>query len=648
MKKLLTALSIYFFSIGAWAQTKDVMIIEKNDGMKVQYDVEALNQIYFDKRGQSVSYDLAVDLGLSVKWASLNVGASSIEDIGDEYAWGEIEPRTTYGPENYQYYDITWGEYIDIGEDISGTEYDAAHVKWGGDWRMPTKKEMEELLTRCTWSVIKYNGTTTGCKVTGPNGNKIFLPVYDESGTRSDGFAYTHECMLWTSTRKNDSEAYNCYSCLSDGDIVKFIGYSNKCKAQSQHQRIRPVCPLGQDDDPFVLTITTGDVTNIRETTATLSGHIDGISSPVTAGFIYGKTNELSEINGIKLTTTATENYNINVTGLSSNTTYYYRSFAEVNGRYYLGDIRNFTTSYIALETGSSVTNIKETSATVTGQVTTKNFTADYTIGFFLSLSGKPSKDNNIKNISVGKNKSGQITCNITGLEGSTTYRYRIYLLCEGVYYYASSDNSFTTKPKTTGKLNGHEWVDLGLPSGLKWATCNVGASSPSGYGNYYAWGETYSKSSYGFDYSYYGSTSIPSNISGTSYDVAYTSWGSTWRMPTITEIRELKNNCSFQWTSVGGVYGAKLTGPNGNYIFLPAAGGIGAGFTNGASSYSFRGERGFYWSSTIHTRQNGNDAKSLYFTSDGIRLTTSDIFGNYSDMNHQCFNGLTVRPVTN
>ena len=161
MKKLLTALSIYFFSIGAWAQTKDVMIIEKNDGMKVQYDVEALNQIYFDKRGQSVSYDLAVDLGLSVKWASLNVGASSIEDIGDEYAWGEIEPRTTYGPENYQYYDITWGEYIDIGEDISGTEYDAAHVIWGGGWRMPTKKEMEELLTKCTWTVIKIMCNTT-------------------------------------------------------------------------------------------------------------------------------------------------------------------------------------------------------------------------------------------------------------------------------------------------------------------------------------------------------------------------------------------------------------------------------------------------------------------------------------------------------
>ena len=137
------------------------MIIEKNDGMKVQYDVEALNQIYFDKQGQSMSYNLAVDLGLSVKWASLNVGASSVEDIGDEYAWGEIEPRTTYGPENYQYYDITWGEYIDIGEDISGTEYDAAHVKWGGDWRIPTKQEMEELLTKCTWTVIKIMCNTT-------------------------------------------------------------------------------------------------------------------------------------------------------------------------------------------------------------------------------------------------------------------------------------------------------------------------------------------------------------------------------------------------------------------------------------------------------------------------------------------------------
>ena len=111
----------------------------------------------------------SVDLGLSVRWAANNVGAGSPEDYGDYYAWGETETKEKYSTTN-----STW--YEKEAEDISGTEYDVAHVKWGGSWRMPTKDEWEELVDGCTWTWTTLNGVN-GYQVTGSNGNSIFLPA---------------------------------------------------------------------------------------------------------------------------------------------------------------------------------------------------------------------------------------------------------------------------------------------------------------------------------------------------------------------------------------------------------------------------------------------------------------------------------------
>lgn len=125
----------------------------------------------------------AVDLGLpsGIKWASCNVGATKPEEYGGYYAWGEIEEKEDYSPETYLYYKYVSGDihenqnWINIGSEISGTEYDVAYVKWGGNWRMPTSVEFRELITECTRVVTNYNGVK-GFKLTGPNGNSIFLP----------------------------------------------------------------------------------------------------------------------------------------------------------------------------------------------------------------------------------------------------------------------------------------------------------------------------------------------------------------------------------------------------------------------------------------------------------------------------------------
>lgn len=142
--------------------------------------------------------------------------------------------------------------------------------------------------------------------------------------------------------------------------------------------------------------------------------------------------------------------------------------------------------------------------------------------------------------------------------------------------------------------LNGHEYVDLGLPSGTLWATCNVGADSPEDYGDYYAWGDTLPKTMYDWK-SYPYATFVDGHYELTKYcmdsccgfngfvdyvtvlepvdDAVTANWGTGWRMPTKEEWAELYQNTTFIWTSQNGIEGRLLTGSNGNSIFLPAAG---------------------------------------------------------------------------
>ena len=145
---------------------------------------------------------------------------------------------------------------------------------------------------------------------------------------------------------------------------------------------------------------------------------------------------------------------------------------------------------------------------------------------------------------------------------------------------------------------NGHEYVDLGLPSGLNWATCNVGANKPEDYGDYFAWGEVntkseYTEKNYKFGFLMTGFLNLITIGGIKKYDAARYNWGGKWRMPTEAELQELCDKCTWTWMSQNGVEGYKVTGPNGNSIFLPAA-----GYRRGSSLYH-AGGRGGYWSST-------------------------------------------------
>ncbi|MBO5809355.1 MAG: hypothetical protein J6R32_00850, partial [Bacteroidales bacterium] len=191
-----------------------------------------------------------------------------------------------------------------------------------------------------------------------------------------------------------------------------------------------------------------------------------------------------------------------------------------------------------------------------------------------------------------------------------------------------------------TNEINNHEYVDLGLS--VKWATCNVGAETPEAYGNYYAWGETepapnnnYSSSNcstYGLSYSQLqsqGYIDSEGNLTA-QYDAATANWGGSWRMPTIAELKELMNNCTWTWTTQNGVNGCKVTSKtNGNSIFLPAAGYRGGSSLNDAGSF------GYFWDSAPD-ESNSYYAHRFYFKRNSYGM----------DYGYR-YDGRSVRPVS-
>lgn len=220
------------------------------------------------------------------------------------------------------------------------------------------------------------------------------------------------------------------------------------------------------------------------------------------------------------------------------------------------------------------------------------------------------------------------------------------------------------------GSENGHEWVDLGLPSGTKWATCNIGATKPEEFGNYYAWGEVTPKDFYSWETYKYGNENQLTKYNTNSFyarkgiadgktilelkdDAAHFNWGGKWRMPTRAQQDELRKQCYWVWTeSYNGsgvtgciVYKAKSESNKGvivyegrtpyssytlsdTHIFLPAAGCRYNGFRD------YAGCHGYYWSSSLYP---GYPLVAWYV------LFYSDSVGGFRD--YRC-DGWSVRAV--
>ena len=466
-----------------------------------------------------------VDLGLSVNWATFNVGATKPEGYGNYYAWGEIEPKQDYSWDKYKYRsegDVNANvKFTKYNTDIShgtidnkmtlDTEDDVAHVKWGGDWRMPTYEEQKELLDNCTWVWTTENeikGYRVTSKVSGYTDRSIFLPAAGcwNFTNLSEVGTYSH---YWSSSLSTD-EPYCAWEIDFNSDHL--TTRSDNRLRRSGHS-VRPVCPSETWLSSVSVNLNNSSKTIVVNDTCTLRATV---------------------------------------------------------------------------KHGSDILNREITWSTGDSTIATVNET-----GF---VTGKGAGTTTITATCLGKTA----TCTITVT------------------------------------LSEPEYVDLGLS--VKWATYNIGASSPEEYGNYYAWGETETKSSYTWtNYkwcnngsfknltkyntdSYYGDVDNVT-ILAPEDDIAYVTYGGNWRMPTTDEMNELIQYCTWHWTTLNGVYGCLFTSKKVGYmncsIFLPA-GGYYQDFKLNEGSY------GNYWTSSLGGIKPGNGSY-LYFSSSNAGIGNAD-----------------------
>ena len=392
---------------------------------------------------------------------------------------------------------------------------------------------------------------------------------------------------------------------------------------------------------PTVTTAT--EVTDITVSSATCGGEVTFEGNvKVTARGICWSTSQNPTIEDNKTTNgSGVGSYTSTMTNLEHNTTYYVRAYAtnEVGTSY--GEEVTFTTLEKLLPevtTATEVTEITVNSAVCGGEVTFNGNVSVTARGICWSTSPNPTIEDNKTEDGSGL---GSFTSSMTNLEHNTTYYVRAYVTNEvGTAY--GEEVSFTTLDPTyvyfeTGTSNGYGYVDLGLS--VKWATCNVGATTPEEYGDYFAWGGTITKSNYSSsNCPTYGLSKSELQSRGyidsegnltPKYDAAVANWGGDWRMPTYDELNELRTKCTWIWTTQNGVNGYKVTGPNGNSIFLPAAGSRDGSSLDGAGSY------GYYWSSRP-SDFSGYYAYILHFNS-----FSRSMYGYYNR-----YRGQSVRPV--
>ena len=216
MKKYIFTIALATMQILAVAQTVNVHF---KNGQTIEYPSENVDYVDFSAKPSdpTITAGQVVDLGLSVYWASCNLGAEKPEEYGDYFAWGETKPKNNYSEQNYIFYDNTQKKYTYIEPSISGTQYDAATVNLGNDWRMPTSTEMEDLIKKCTWEKVRINNVL-GYKVTSNNGNSIFLPLAGCALEKTMGFYSGDEMCYATGTWRANNGIYALYTKFSGID----------------------------------------------------------------------------------------------------------------------------------------------------------------------------------------------------------------------------------------------------------------------------------------------------------------------------------------------------------------------------------------------------------------------------------------------
>ena len=636
--------------------------------------------------GNMVSFTTAsgheyADLGLSVKWATTNLGADTPEGVGDFYAWGETTPGTDFTQDNYTYLD---------NPGVLPATADAATVSWGDQWRLPTEDEIQELIRSCTWTWTTQNGAS-GYLVSN-NGSSIFLPA--TGVMMNTEVQETDYLVYWTSSIDVDNT----------GKATLLMGYEQDKMGITLERFygaiIRPV--YGERATSEVApNVITGTVSNVTTTSATCEGGVtfNGGAEVIEQGICWSIYRNPTIDDSHQAGSLVESTFSVDLTGLVANTTYHIRAYATNSAGTSYGSDKTFTTpsgeadghNYVDLGLPSGLKwatcNLGAPNPEYNGiyfawgEITAK---LEYTQETYV-FDGSPeslSLANDAANSMWGTNWRMPTNVELqelidyctwvedseNGLPGfrvigngnsiflpATGYQYSTELTSygeAGAYWSSSIDDSETTNAMAmlcssdvksisgaprymgmvirpvydedggesgdSGDSDTHEPVDLGLPSGTKWASTNVGATSPEDYGDYYSWGETSTKDSY--TESSYGYEDRPSTLPS-SADAAIAKWGDEWRMPTADELQELYTIGEWSGESQNGVAGFRVTGPNGNSIFIPNAGYM--GFEQFGTPYEC-----YLWSSSYEAGQ----ATYLRYTGEGSAVEgTSSLYYGYS-----------------
>jgi len=556
----------------------------------------------------------AIDLGLSVKWATFNVGATSCEQTGNYYAWGETTTKSKYTWATYTHCAGTSTTCQDIGSDISGNAtYDAATKEWGSDWRMPIGSEIAELYQKCTWTETTQNGVK-GYTVKGPSGKTIFLPFGGCSYEGKDYGVGTY-CYYWSGNinpeNNQKATALSTISATSTtetllkrrtGVCIRPVMGEKNASTEPENQEPENQDPENQEpenqepenQDPENQE---NELVDLGLSVKWASFNVEATASEKTGGFYaWGETDTKSKYSWA--TYSLCDGSSATCKNIGSNirfsTTY---------------DVAYINDNAMALPT---VEQWNELITKCTWTETTQNGVKGYTVKgpsgntIFLPFGGCSYDGKNYgsgtyayywtaNNVSSDNAKAQAAyiktgaTTTISSLNRRTGVAVRPVELSQIV------------EPQPTIKNRQPESINLGLS--VEWNNYNLGGSPYEYDVDYFAWGETATKASYTWGNYVHGSgtsssvKNIGSNISATDYDAAHaTDWGNfatsgrtnDWRLPTVEEMNELLSKCTFKETNENQVKGFTVTGPNGNSIFIPFFGCSYDGNNYGEGNYAY------------------------------------------------------------
>ena len=511
----------------------------------------------------------------------------------------------------------------------------AKGTAYGEEVSFTTKTKTIATVATTPATNVSYTSATVGGNVTNDGGASV----------TERGICYSTSANPTTANTKITSgSGLGELTCnltdLQDGMTYYARAYAINAKGTAYGEEVRFTTKT-----KTIATVATMPATNVFYTSAMVGGNVtdDGGVEVIERGVVYSTSQNPTTEDSKVVIGSGLGEFTCSLTNLQDGTTYYARAYAvNAKGMAY-GEEVSFTTKVktVATVITSQATNISYTSATVGGNVTDDGGLEVTERGIVYDISQNPTTSNTKV---INGSGLGEFTCYLTDLQEGTTYYARAYAInAKGTAY--GEEVTFTTTELKVGEgiENGYVYVDLGLS--VKWATMNVGASKPEGYGGYYAWGETTTKSTYDWStYKYcngiydsltkynrsssYGTVDNKTQLE-LSDDAARANWGGPWRMPTDAEWTELREQCTWTWTTQNGVNGYKVTSKsNGNSIFLPAAG------CRYDSSLNYEASYGYYWSSSLYT-DNPHHAWYVYFNSS--RLSRYNGTRNY---------GRSVRPV--